>query len=310
MFNKAISQFKNFFKRKFDENLILSAKSHFILNRNNYSEYSYLKNSEFKVFSQNGEDGILDYLIYTLDLKNIKFIEIGVGDYTECNTRFLTHNFPFKGLVCDFNKKLKNNIKELVFTHRGEIKTYNGFINQDDVFDILKRLNFIDNINLFSLDIDGNDYYILKSLPDNFSDIFVAEYNQNFGPNLEISTPYINEFNRFKYHNSGLCWGVSIKSLVKLMEKKGYVFVGTNTECCNAFFLKKELKSKISKNYNFKINLNDCCNDFVCDARDNNGNLIQLPISKRLEAIKELEVIDLSKENREDKVKISTLLFR
>ena len=62
----------------------------------------------FKVFSQNGEDGIIDYLIYALNIRKIKFVEIGVGDYTECNTRFLINNYPFRGLLCDINSKLKD----------------------------------------------------------------------------------------------------------------------------------------------------------------------------------------------------------
>lgn len=308
MFTNLINRLKFFFKKRFDEKLILSANAYFKIARKDYNFIESLKDVEFKVFSQNGEDGIIDYLINALEFRKLKFVEIGVGDYTECNTRFLTNYLPFTGLVCDFNTKLKENIENLIFTHRGKIQTYNNFIYEDNILEVLKKYGFFNNVNFFSLDIDGNDYFILKQLPNSFSDIFIAEYNQNFGSTLEICTPYIKNFNRFKYHYSGLCWGVSIKALIKLMYKKGYIFLGTNTECCNAFFVKKNLINKINQSIYKDNNLSETCNDYICDARDSGGKLIYLSIQERLEVIKNLEVIDLSNNDLESKVKISDLL--
>ena len=308
MLNKYLNRLKNFFKKKFDDNLILNANTYFKLARGNYNNIKNLKDVEFKVYSQNGEDGIIDYLINVLNIKNIKFVEIGVGDYTECNTRFLTNNFPFKGLVCDFNSRLKQNLKLLVSTHRGDIQIYNEFIYQENIIEILKKYNFFENINLCSLDIDGNDYFILRRLPINFSDIFIAEYNQNFGSKLEVTTPYMKNFNRFDYHYSGLCWGVSIKALIKLMDKKDYLFLGTNSECCNAFFIKKSLSSKFDNAVIQNYDIKDATNDYICDAREKNGNLIYLPIKERLKVIKNCDVIDLSVDGSENNVKISDLL--
>ena len=62
-------------------------------------------------------------------------------------------------------------------------------MSDENIKKILEENDFIQNLNLFSLDIDGNDYYILNELPPGLSDIFVAEYNQNFGPDLEITIP-------------------------------------------------------------------------------------------------------------------------
>ena len=293
--------FSSLISKENDRTIFSIGSAHFSKMKKNYPDIKSLIEVDYKVFSQNGEDGIIDFLTYILNIKNIKFIEIGVGDYTECNTRFLTYNFPFQGLVCDFNEKLKSNIGTLVSTHRGNIKIFNNFINEQNIIKILEENNFNKDVNLFSLDIDGNDYFILRLLPDNFSDIFIAEYNQNFGSELEVTTPYVNNFDRFKYHYSGLCWGLSIKSLVKLMESKGYVFLGSNTECCNAFFIKKKNKYKLNENFNLNINLSECCNDFVCDARDKNGNLNKLSIRERLELVKNCEVIDLSDDNQNKK---------
>ena len=54
-----------------------------------YNKVKYLSEVDYKIFSQNGEDGILDYLLYQLKIEKPKYIEIGVGDYTESNTRFI-----------------------------------------------------------------------------------------------------------------------------------------------------------------------------------------------------------------------------
>ena len=57
--------------------------------RKSYDQYNLLEDAELKFFSQNGEDGIIDYIIQKLGLKKPSFVEIGIGDYSESKTRFL-----------------------------------------------------------------------------------------------------------------------------------------------------------------------------------------------------------------------------
>jgi hypothetical protein len=76
---------------------------------NNINDY------EFRVFSQFGDDGIIQYLIDNLEIKKNerKFIEIGVGDYSESNTRFLLMKDYWEGLILDGSNqilKVKKNI--------------------------------------------------------------------------------------------------------------------------------------------------------------------------------------------------------
>jgi hypothetical protein len=311
MYSKIINfiyRLKFFFKQRFDKNLILNANSYFSLKREKYSNIKDLKELEFKVFSQNGEDGIIDYLIHAINIRKLKFVEIGVGDYTECNTRFLINNYPFRGLLCDINSKLKDNLKNIYDAHRGSIKLFNEYITRDNIIEVLRSNNFLESLNLFSIDIDSMDYYVIEKLPNEISDIFIAEYNQNFGPNLEVTVPYSDQFDRFKYHYSGQCYGLSLKALINLMKKKGYIFLGCNVECCNAFFILKNKKDLITLNLADENNLSNYFNDYVCDMRDKNGNILNVTINERLEYIKDCDVIDLSNEGLENKVKISDLL--
>ena len=304
-----INRFKFFFKKRFDKSLILNADSHFSLKRRNYSNIKNLKDLEFKVFSQNGEDGIIDYLINALNIQKLKFVEIGVGDYTECNTKFLINNYPFRGLLCDVNSILKDNVKDTYDAHRGSIKIFNDYITRDNILEVLKSNDFTERLNLFSIDIDSMDYYIIEKLPNEISDIFIAEYNQNFGPNLEVTVPYSDQFDRFKYHYSGQCYGLSLRALINLMKKKGYVFLGCNVEGCNAFFILKSKKDLIKLDLPEENNLTSYFNDYVCDMRDKNGKILNISINERLEYIKDCNIIDLSNNNIKVK-KISDLIIK
>ncbi len=304
-----INRLKFFFKYRFDKNLILNANSYFNLKRANYHKIKNLKDLEFKVFSQNGEDGIIDYLIYILNIRKLKFVEVGVGDYSECNTRFLINNYPFKGLLCDINSKLKNNLQYTHDPHRGSIQVFNDYITSSNILEILKSNDFNKELNLFSIDIDSIDYYVIEKLPNSISDIFIAEYNQNFGPNLEVTVPHIDQFDRFKYHYSGQCYGLSLKALINLMKKKGYIFLGCNVECCNAFFVLESKKNLIKLDFPDENNLSDYFNDYVCDMRDKNGNILNVSINERLDYMKDCDVIDLSNNDMKKK-KISDLIMR
>ena len=72
----------------------------------NYDNITNIHKTECKVFSQNGEDGIINYLISKLGIPRPDFIEIGVGNYTEANTRFLYDRFYPKGIIIDCEKDL------------------------------------------------------------------------------------------------------------------------------------------------------------------------------------------------------------
>ena len=69
---------------KIDELKILTARTN-----NTKMDIDDIKDAEYKVFSQFGDDGIIQYLISTLNIKNETFIEFGVEDYRESNTRYL-----------------------------------------------------------------------------------------------------------------------------------------------------------------------------------------------------------------------------
>ena len=181
-----------------------------ILNSKKYDNFVDINQAENKIFSQNGEDGIIDYLIQKLKINKPNFIEIGIGEYVEANTRFLYDRFYPKGLVVDKVENLEKKVFSNINSWKGDLRVIESAVSSKNINKILnENCNF--EIDIFSLDIDGNDYWIIDQLKNKVSKIFVSEYNSVFGDTLEVTTPNIENFRRNDYHFSNLCYGVSLK---------------------------------------------------------------------------------------------------
>ena len=290
----------------FDKIIFCIGKVQISLNRNRYDEVADLTETEVKIFSQNGEDGIIDYLTHKLKVDKKNFVEIGVGDYRESNTRFLYNRYHPKGLIIDCIEDMKRKVKRHVNFWKGDLRVCNQKIDSENILDLLNNsCNY--EIDLFSIDIDSIDYWIIKKLKNNISKIFVAEYNPVFGAELEITVPNISGFERSKYHYSYLCYGMSLKALINLMDQKGYYFIGANLQKINAFFILKEFKKEdFFKNIKIK-SLDHYTNSNIRDSRDKNNNLNYLSGDKKFKEIEECEVINV-KDNKRELVKLKDLM--
>ena len=269
--------------------------SHILNMRSKYKNIKNINDLDYKVFSQNGEDGIIDYLLYSLKIDKPKFVEIGIGDYSECNTRFLFERTSPKGLVVDCIEDLKIKVSKNIKLWRADITILEEFISSKNINSILKKYNFDKNIDLFSLDVDGIDYWILKELPKNFSKIAIIEFNSTFGSEKEITVPYKENFDRSKYHYSNLCYGASLKAINNIMKKKGFIFIGTNLHRVNAFFVSKKYINKIGLRIPKNKNLKKYVDSNIRESRSKNNLLSYLSGKKKIQIIKDCEIIDLSK---------------
>ena len=246
MLKKLIRKILNrLFLRKFDDIKVQKGQLFERHLEQNLNKITTIEETFFKVFSQDYEDGIIQYLIKSLGLKNIKFVEIGTQDYSESNTRYIFETMRCEGLIIDPTPNLEKKINAILRTWKNTLKIHNEYVNSQNVIEIIKKNSFDKDLDIFSLDIDGIDYWILEKLPNKISKIFIIEYNPYFGSEKEICAPNIEKFDRFKYHPSGFCWGASLKAIIKLMNKKGYTFIGTNRLNVNAFFICNEFVDKI-----------------------------------------------------------------
>ncbi|MDP2362736.1 MAG: hypothetical protein Q8M94_03085, partial [Ignavibacteria bacterium] len=116
---------------------------------------------EFKIFSQFGEDGIIQHLIKYVKVENKIFIEFGVENYQESNTRFLMMNNNWQGFVMDGSDKAIKSLKNRNWYWKYNLTGKAVFIDKDNINELLANTGF-SNIGLLSIDLDGNDYHIFK----------------------------------------------------------------------------------------------------------------------------------------------------
>jgi hypothetical protein len=208
-------------------------------------EINDISEVEFQVFSQFGDDGIIQWLINRLDIENKTFVEFGVEKYIESNTRFLLFNNNWNGLVIDGDKKNIDYIKNDIVSCFFNLQSVCSFITKDNIRSILKSKGFDKEIGILSVDIDGNDYWVLKEIIDIKPEIIICEYNAEFGLN-PWTIPYKEDFVWDKESNV-YYWGASLKSFCDLCDEKDYSFIGCNSHGNNAYFIRNDKMIKMKK---------------------------------------------------------------
>lgn len=278
-------------KRGIDEIKILEAKQIINQQRAGGVQFKSIHDYEFCVFSQFGDDGIIQYLINEIGIEegSKKFIEFGVEDYTESNTRFLLVNNNWKGLVMDCSDHNIASIKCDEIYWRYDLTAIHQFVTRDNINKIIKDNGFSGQIGLLHIDIDGNDYWVWESIKEVDPTIVIMEYNSVFGNEHAITIPYDPKFERNLAHSSNLFWGCSLGSLVALAAKKGYAFVGCNSTGINAYFVKKTKLGKI-KSLTLKEGYVE---SKYRESRDSKGNLTFISGKDRIHQIEKMKVFDV-----------------
>lgn len=201
-----------------------------------------LRESEFRVFSQWGEDGIIQWLLARVKAEPKVFVEFGVESYVEANTRFLLMHDNWAGLVMDGSADNVRRIRKSGIYWKYNLKAVEAFITRENINELLRENGVSGEIGLLSIDIDGNDYWIWEAIDSISPAILVMEYNARFGPDEAVTVPYDPAFTRTKAHFSNVYYGASLAALEKLSRKKGYILAGCNAAGNNAFFVRADLR--------------------------------------------------------------------
>lgn len=204
------------------------------------SEGQRLEDNEFRVFSQWGEDGIIQHLLRHIKIDRKIFVEFGVEDYRESNTRFLLVNNNWTGLILDGDSTNVRNIKTSRIYWAYNIKAQQAFVTAENINEVLSENGITGEIGLLSIDIDGNDFWVWRAITVVNPVIVVVEYNHRFGSQAAVTIPYDANFERTRATEPLVYFGASLPALCWLAERKGYAFVGCNSNGVNAFFVRKD----------------------------------------------------------------------
>lgn len=275
-------------KDELEDIKILMAKN-ILLNQSNGNKIQNLQDAEFKVFSQWGDDGIIQYLINNIEISAEKFIEFGVENYLESNTRFLLKNNNWEGLIMDGSSENIEYIKKDPVYWKHSLTAIATFITKENINQTIKDAGFSGEIGLLHIDIDGNDYWIWEAINCIQPDIVIVEYNSVFGIDRPITVPYQADFVRSNAHYSNLYAGTSLTALHLLSQKKGYAFVGCNSAGNNAYFVKNE---KVKNLKVLSIEQGYVVSKFR-EARGKEGNLLYLSARESLSLIEGLPVYNV-----------------
>ena len=211
--------------------------------KKSYQKYSDnlddINKYEFEKTSQNNEDGIIKNIFDRIKLKKVNFVEIGFDYYENNSINFLDK--ANKGLFIDGSKdkifKLKS-IMKLLYPFKN-INVLSKFIDRDNLNEIIDYYFNELEIDFFSIDVDGNDYYLFENLEIR-PKIICIEYNFWFGPNIKCSIPYDKYF---IWEEGTLYSGASLNALCSLAKTKGYHLIALDSNCVNAFFIRSDLKN-------------------------------------------------------------------
>jgi hypothetical protein len=199
----------------------------------------HLDQFEYRILSQNGEDGIIDAIFQVIGHKTGKMIEFGFAP-TEANCLNQAISQGMDALFMDASSTACN-IASSMFETLGcrSIRSIPCLITADNVNAVFRDNGFSGEIDILSIDIDSNDYWIWNAVEVVSPRLVIMEYNDRLGPDLAITIQYDPEFT-FGGDSESFYEGASLAALDKLASSKGFRLIGCDSAGVNAFFMRHD----------------------------------------------------------------------
>jgi len=192
-----------------------------------------------KTYSQFDEDGIISEIFNRIGRQSDTFIEIGVGDGSECNSlRLLAEGWHGAWIEGDGAQVRRIRRVHDSLIRSGALRVEERIVTAENVNGAIEELGF-DAVDMLSVDIDGNDYWVWRAIDAVQSRLVVIEYNATWRPPLSVVVPYRQNWT----WDGSNYFGASLEALAKLGEQKGYRLVACCLAGTNAFFVRKDLWS-------------------------------------------------------------------
>jgi hypothetical protein len=193
----------------------------------------------FRLLSQNQEDGITMALLKEAGIVTRTFVEIGSG-LSGGNSAALAREWGWTGLMVDGAGSTR---MEQVGRRFPGVTAINAWVTRENVNTLISSHGVHGEVDLFSLDLDGVDYWIWEAMTACTPRVVILEYNSMFGPERAVTVPYDESFDRSRYH--AMYYGASLGAWAKLAARKGYRLVAVEPAGINAFFLRNDLATHI-----------------------------------------------------------------
>jgi hypothetical protein len=188
--------------------------------------FDNLEDSEFSVYSQNGEDGVLKRLSELIGTTNQYFVEFGTGaEGTQRNTRLLEEN-GWTGLLMD------------VCARADHPRIRKERVTAENINSLFAKHGVPEEFDLLSIDIDGNDYWVWKAIDARYRPrVLVMEYNAVVPPTEARTIQYDPNF----MWSGTDYFGASLLALDRISKAKGYALVYCELRGINAFWVRSDL---------------------------------------------------------------------
>jgi hypothetical protein len=191
---------------------------------------------ELRVFSQNGEDGVLAEILRRIGTGSRTFVEFGIQDGSEGTTVFLAQVMGWSGAYLEADPDAYAALARR-FSANPRVRTLQAAVEPDNVEALFAQAGVPEEPDVLSIDVDGNDYWIWRALERFRPRVVVIEYNGDLDPASSQVMPYTPGFQWD--HSSG--YGASLGALEALGTEKGYTLVHTELAGVNAFFVRADL---------------------------------------------------------------------
>ena len=211
-----------------------------VLSQRNQPDLTDIHLREFRVFSQNGEDGIIYDLVRFLK-PTPYFVSIGGGEGWSSNTRLWWEVFGWSGVIFEADLTTFNELS-LRQKRRKRVTAAHATVKPETVNALLESNNVPEEFGILDIDIDGQDYWVWKALSEKWRPhIICCEYNSDFGNEDLVVEKQDNDVAEMTS-----TWGASIRALEALGREKGYDLVYAEMTGLNAFFLRSDLNPGLS----------------------------------------------------------------
>ena len=203
-----------------------------------------LRSREIKLYSQNGDDGLLLYVFSKIGVRSRQAVNLGCGGSS--NTANLVINFGWSSLEIDGGADnvacARDFYRQALGDGADRATVKQAWITRENVNDLIRDAGVTD-ADLIDIDIDGNDYWIWQALDAIQPAAVLIEYNACLGPAKSVTVPYDEQFD---VRSQPCKWyhGASLTALTKLGKEKGYALIGCESNGVNAIFVRRDLMAE------------------------------------------------------------------